>query len=147
MRTMAFGLKVILSAASLIAGSMLCAQGKAVTSHDGSCQVTVGADWSVTTGFGIANSADKSVNVAVTMPRGTTTLADLKQTVQMIYTGDKIVKDTASEFQMEGMSVMNAPNVYRAIQLPGKICVVEVTYTSGTIDDARNIAMTLKANK
>jgi hypothetical protein len=146
MRTMAFGVRIIL-AASLIAGSMLSAQGKAVTSHDGSCQVTVGADWSVTAGFGIANSADKSVDVAVTMPRSTTTLADLKQTVQMIYTGDKIVKDTASEVQLEGTSINGKPNVYRAIQLPGKLCVVEVTYSSGTIDDARNIAMTLKPNK
>jgi hypothetical protein len=131
--------------AALAAAPVLSAQGKAVTSHNGACRVTVPADWSVSGNFGIANSADNTADVAVTSPANTKTLADLKQTAQMIYTGDKVVKDTASEFQMEGTSMNGKPNVYRAIQLPGKLCIVEVTYSSGTVEDARKIAESVKA--
>lgn len=133
--------------AALFVASKTLAQGKPVTSHNGACQVTVPGDWSVSGTFGIADSADKSANVAVTNPRSTTTLADLKQTAQMIYTNDKVVKDTAAEFQMEGQSINGKPNVYRAIQFAGGVCVVEVTYSSGTIDDARKIAQSVKSAK
>jgi hypothetical protein len=37
--------------------------------------------------------------------------------------------------------------VYRGIQLAGKICIVDVTYETGTADDARKIAATLKGAK
>jgi hypothetical protein len=107
----------------------------------------VPADWSVSGSFGIANSADKQVDVAVSMPRSTPTLSGLKQIAQMIFANDKVVKDSASEFQMEGQGMSGKPNVYRAIQLPGKVCIVEVTYSSGTIDDARKIAESLKSAK
>jgi hypothetical protein len=136
-----------MSILAITAGSMLCAQGKPVTSHDGSCQVTVPADWSVSGSFGIANSPDKQVDVAVSTPRSTPTLGGLKQTAQMIYTSDKVVKDTATEFQMEGQGMGGKPNVYRGIQLAGKVCIAEVTYSSGTIDDARKIAESLKSAK
>ena len=148
MNDIACKMRNIVLIAAFAAGSTVCAQaGQAVTSHDGSCQVTVPADWSVTANFGIANSADKSVSLAVSSPRSSPMLASVKQTAQMIYTNDKVVKDTATEFQMEGQGINNKPNVYRGIQIPGKVCLVEVTYSSGTIDDARKIAETLKAAK
>lgn len=147
MRKLARCASIVLSMAVLSLVQKSFAQGKPVTSHNGACQVTVPGDWSVSGTFGIADSADKTVNVAVTNPRSTNTLADLKQTAQMIYTNDKVVKDTAEEFQMEGQSINGKPNVYRAIQLTGGVCVVEVTYSSATIDDARKIAATLKSAK
>ena len=74
-------------------------------------------------------------------------LAEVKQTAQSIYTDDKVVKDSASEFQMEGKSGNGKPNVYRGIQIPGKVCLVEVMYTNDATDEARKIAESLKAAK
>lgn len=147
MRNLASCVFVVLSTAALFPASGAFAQGKPVTSHSGTCQVTVPADWTVSGSFGIANSADKAVSVAVNSPLRTKTLSDLKQTAQMLYANDKVVKDTPSEFQMEGDSGGGKSNVYRAIQLSGALCVVEVDYSSGTIDDARKIAGTLKSAK
>jgi hypothetical protein len=65
----------------------------------------------------------------------------------MVYPNDKVTKSTAAEFQMEGLSMNNKPNVYRGIQLAGKVCIVEVIYESGTAADARAIAESLKAAK
>ena len=49
---------------------------------------------------------------------------------------------------MEGLSVMNnKPNDYRGIQLTGEVYIVEVIYESGTLHDARRIAVTLKSAK
>lgn len=121
--------------------------GKAVTNHDASCQVTVPDSWEAMGSFGIANAPDKSMDVAVTSPHSDPSLASLKQTAQMIYSGDKVVKDTATEFQMEGQGLNGRPNVYRGIQIPGKVCIVEVTYSNGATDDARKIALSLKPAK
>jgi hypothetical protein len=97
--------------------------------------------------FGIAGSPDNKWSAALTSPANTTTLGELKSNAQMIYTNDKVVKDTPTEFQMEGQSLNGKPNVYRGIQLAGKICIVDVTYETGTVDDARKIAATLKGAK
>jgi len=147
MRQIFLSSRIAVAAVAMTAASMLCAQGKPVTSHDGSCQVIVPTDWSVSGSFGIANSADKQVDVAVSTPRSTPSLSELKKTAQMIYANDKVVKDTATEFQMEGQGMSGKPNVYRGIQLAGKVCIAEVTYSSGTIDDARKIAESLKSAK
>jgi hypothetical protein len=137
---------IFLTLALIAASSVLLAQeGKTVTSHDGSCQVTVPAGWSVSGTFGIANSPDKMVNVAVSSPLRTPSLDTTKKNAGMLYTGDKVTKNSASEFQMEGLSMDNKPNVYRGIQLSGKVCIVEVTYDSGTLADARKIAESLKS--
>ncbi len=139
---------VFLLLAVFAASPMLFAQaGKPVTSHNGSCQVTVPAEWSVSGSFGIANSPDNTVSVAVTSPIHTTSLDNTKQMAPMLYPSDKIAKSTASEFQMEGLSMNNKPNVYRGIQSAGKVCLVEVIYESGTLDDARKIAASLKIAK
>ena len=138
------GISIFVAAAAAI--SMLHAQaGKAVTSHDGSCQVTVPDDWQQAGSFGIASSPDKSVHLAVSSPKMSPTLVEVEQTAPSIYPNDKIVKQTPTEFQMEGLGGDGKPNVYRGIQIPGKVCLVEVNYASGTIDDARKIAGSLKA--
>jgi hypothetical protein len=147
MNDITYKLRMGLTLAALAAGSILYAQGKTVTSHKGDCQLTVPADWNVTPMFGMANSPDNKWSATLTSPANTTTLGQLKSNAQMIYTNDKVVKDTPTEFQMEGQSLDGKPNVYRGIQLAGKICIVDVTYDSGTVDDARKIAATLKGAK
>jgi len=137
-------LTVVLMAAS---SAIWAADGVPVTSHNGACQVTVPANWQVSKMFGSANSPDNKANVSVTSPLHSSSLDDLKQTAKMLYTNDKVTKDSATEFQMEGLSMNNKPNVYRGIQLPGKVCIVEVIYESGTLADARAIAATLKSAK
>ena len=141
--------RVFLTLAVFAACSVLFAQGgKPVTNHTGVCQVTVPSDWTVNGTFGMANSPDNKVSVAVTSPASNTSLLKTEQTAPMMYSKDKVTLSTPNEFQMEGLSVMNnKPNVYRGIQLPGKICLVEVIYESGTLDDARKIAATLKSAK
>jgi hypothetical protein len=122
--------------------------GKKVVNRDGSCQVTVPASWEVGSIGGFANSADKKASVAVSSPRSATSFDSLKQTARGIYTKDKVTKDSASEFQMEGESISGKPNVYRGIPIAGgKFCIVEVIYQSGTIDDARRIAESVKSAK
>jgi hypothetical protein len=138
-------LTVVLMAAS---SAIWAADGVPVTSHNGACQVTVPANWQVSKMFGSANSPDNKANVSVTSPLHSSSLDDLKQTAKMLYTNDKVTKDSATEFQMEGLSMNNKPNVYRGISIGGgKLCVAEVIYESGAIDDARRIAASLKSAK
>ena len=141
-RSIAFALVVFMAAAVLHAQNT-----KTVTSHDKSCQVTVPGSWTVSGMFGIANSPDNKVSVAVSSPLRTTSLGETKQTAPMVYPNDKVVKSTPAEFQMEGLSMNNKPNVYRGIQLPGKVCIVEVIYENLTANDARTIAASLKSAK
>jgi hypothetical protein len=134
------GLTIALGAGLLAPG--LKAQDKAITTRDGSCEVAVPADW--VAGFpGSANSADKKVEIVMSTPRSSS-FAALKENAKKLYAGDKVTRDTASEFQMEGQSLNNKPNVYRAITSGGKICLAEVIYESGTADDARKIVGTMK---
>lgn len=140
---------VLMTLAVFAACPVLFAQaGKTVANHSGACQVTVPANWVVNGIFGAANSPDNTVSVAVTSPMNSTSLDKTKQMAPMIYPMDKVTVSTPAEFQMEGLSALNnKPNVYRGIQLPGKVCLVEVIYESGTVDDARKIAATLKSAK
>jgi hypothetical protein len=139
---------LVVALAVFAAGTALVAQStKTVTSHDKSCQVTVPGSWTVSGMFGIANSPDNKVSVAVSSPLRTTSLSETKQAAPMVYPNDKVIKSTPAEFQMEGLSMNNKPNVYRGIQLTGKVCIVEVIYESGTVADARAIADSLKSAK
>jgi hypothetical protein len=72
------------------------------------------------------------------------TFAELKSNAHQIYAEDKVTKDTASEFEMEGKGQNGKPNVYRAVVSGKTICIGEVVYESGTIADARKIAETLR---
>jgi len=147
MRTPLLGFAICCLLSAPCAAVLHAQAGKAITSHDGSCQVTVPADWTSDLPFGVADAPDKSMGVAVTSPRMSPTLASVKQNAPMLYPNDKVVKDSPAEFQMEGQGMNGKPNVYRAIQIPGKVCLVEVNYTGDNIDAARKIALTLKSAK
>ncbi|HLY43907.1 MAG TPA: hypothetical protein VKR52_22030 [Terracidiphilus sp.] len=138
---------IVCIVAATAAASLHAQAGKQITSRDGSCQVTVPGEWEQMANLGIANSPDKSITVAVTSPRLSPQLSQVKENAPKMYPDDKIVKDTPTDFQMEGQNGAHRPNVYRGIQIPGKVCLVEVDYRSGTIDDARKIAATLKGAK
>jgi thiamine biosynthesis protein ThiC len=133
----------------IAAGStMLADDAKKVTSRDGNCQVTVPSTWMVSPTAGIGNSADKKVNVTVGAPQRVTSYDSLKENARKLYSGDKVTKDSATEFQMEGQSMSGKPNVYRAIPIAGgKYCVMEVVYQSGTLNAARKIAESLRSPK
>ncbi|HML17862.1 MAG TPA: hypothetical protein VK419_12600 [Bryobacteraceae bacterium] len=139
----------VAAVAATYATSMMRAEdGKKVTSRVGNCQATVPANWAVSTTAGIASSPDKKVSVAVGSPAKVASFDALKQNARKMYTHDKVVKDSAGDFQMEGQSMSGKPNVYRAIPLAaGRFCMVEVIYQSGTADDARKIAASLKPAK
>lgn len=130
-----------------VAPISIAQDGKTLVSLDGNCQVTVPSTWQTKPGFNIANAPDGKVDAAVSPSRTMTTLAQVKVRLQLMYTKDKIAKDTAEIFQMEGVGLDNRPNVYRALQIPGKVCVVDVNYSDGATDDARKIAESLKSAK
>ncbi len=147
MRTRPLGLRCFFLPILILSAPMLTAQaGKAVVSHDANCQVTVPSDWASSGNFGLATSPDKSMSVIVSSPNLSPTLDKVKQNAPLLYPDDKVVQSTATEFQMEGQGPGGKPNVYRGIQVPNRVCLVEVTY-GGSIDDARKIAATLKSAK
>ncbi len=136
-----------------LAVSVLCltlfataADTKTVTSHSGNCTVTVPSSWTVEPNIGSAQNADKTISVVVTSPsHGLNSLDEVESMAPTIYKDDKITKKSGSEFEMEGKSITGKPNVYRAIPANGKVCIVEIMYTSGTAEDARAIVETMKA--
>ncbi len=119
------------------------AQDKTIATRDGSCQAAVPASWVVGSFPGSADSADRKVSVIISKPRNST-FAELKDNARKLYPNDKVTKDSATEFEMEGKSMNNKPNVYRGIAAGSKVCIGEVIFESGTVEDARRIVSTLK---
>jgi hypothetical protein len=148
MRTRSLGLGSISALTLIFAAPLLMAQaGKAVISHDGNCQVIVPSDWSASGNFGLATSPDKSVSVIVSSPNLSPTLDKVKKSAPTLYPDDKVVQSTATEFQMEGQDPNGKPNVYRGVQVPKRVCLVELTYSNGALEQARKIAESLKSAK
>jgi hypothetical protein len=117
-----------------------------VTSRTGNCSVSVPASWTVESTIGGAHSADNKVSLVVSSPtHGLNSIADVEENAPTIYKDDKVTKKSSSEFEMEGKSISGKPNVYRAIPAGGKVCIVEITYESGSAADAKAIAETMKA--
>jgi len=132
----------------VVACSAAFGQSKTADSHDGTCQITVPASWTVNGNFGNATSADKKVSATTSSPKMISSFDELKQNAQKVYANDKVTKSSATEFEMEGQSLNGKPNVYRGIPVSGgKFCIVEIVYESGTAADARKIAETMKAAK
>lgn len=130
----------------LIVTFAMAADTKQVTNRAGNCMVTVPSSWVIQENVGIAQSVDKKVAVAVSSPsHGLATLAEVAQTAPTLYPKDKVTKNSATEFEMEGTNQADKPNVYRAIPAGAKVCIAEITYQSGSADDARNILATLQA--
>jgi hypothetical protein len=135
---------------ALLAGlsAMAAQDGKKITSHDGGCQVTVPVAWDGGKSGGLASSPDKKVSLMVGSPAKVSSFDGLKQNAQKLYTKDKVTKNSATEFEMEGQSMSGKPNVYRSLALPsGKFCTAEVIFESGTLTEARKIVETLRPPK
>lgn len=133
------------SVALFLTAAAVCAEdGKPITTRDGKCEVTVPASWTAASFPGAASSPDRKVDVTTSAPRSSD-FQTLKDNAIKLYPNDKPTKNSTGEFEMEGKSMNNKPNVYRAVNSGGKICIVEVIYESGTVDDARKIANSLKA--
>src|SRR5579864_3880561 len=90
----------------LAAGSMLADDSKAIKTRDGKCQAAVPASWNVGMITSMATSSNPKMNAIVSSPLRSTFDA-VKQNAQKLYTNDKVTKDSATEFQMEGKSMSN----------------------------------------
>jgi hypothetical protein len=135
---------IIFLVALLTAALPAHAQDKTITTRDGSCSATVPASWVVGSFPGSAGSADKKASVIISSPRYSS-FATFKDNARKVYANDKVTKDSATEFEMEGKTENGKPNVYRGVAAGSKLCIGEVIYESGTTDDARKILSTLKA--
>lgn len=124
--------------------SAAVAADKSLVTRNGVCTAVVPPDWNVGAIPSMGESADKKVSFVISNPKLTESLAELKATARQMYAEDKVTKDTASEFEMEGKGQSSKPNVYRAVASGKTICIGEVTYQSGTVDNARKIAETLR---
>ena len=130
----------------LIAAAATAADTKTATSPEGKCAVTVPSTWT-TDGLGGIESPDKKISATVRSPKhGLTSLADVKQMAPGVYKDDKVTKDTASDFEMEGKSLNGKPNFYRAIPAGAQLCILEVTYDSpASASGAKAVIDSLKA--
>ena len=127
--------------------SVTAADTKVAKSLDGTCSVSVPTNWS-TDALGGAESPDKKVNLTVSSPKhGLTSLAQVHELAPTVYKDDKVTKDTATEFMMEGKGLNGKPNVYRAVPAGDKVCIVELQYQNDDTAAVRAIATTLKPAK
>jgi len=134
---------VVLLSTTLIATA---ADTKTLSSRTGNCTLSVPSAWNVEPSMGTAEAADKKMTVTVSSPsHGLSTLTDVEETAPTVYKDDKVTKKTSSEFEMEGKSITGKPNVYRAIPAGAKVCIAEVVYESGSVNDARALVQTMKA--
>jgi hypothetical protein len=106
-------------------------ESKKVSSADGSCSITVPTAWQAL--------------AVVAHPKAMDTFDEVKSGGKALYKG-RIIKDTATELEIEGPSAQNGkPSVYRAIASGKTYCLTEVDYDASTADDARRIAHSLSA--
>ena len=90
--------------------------------------------------------SDSMSDMKVTSRNFQRDFARMKLNAKSVYKRNKSTRDSAAEFEMEGLSIAGKPDVYRAIPAAsGKYCIAEVIYENGAVDAARAIARTLKA--
>jgi len=141
-RTIALGVTMLAIAAAHGAPS-----GKTVKSHDGVCQASVPATWDTSAGFGLAYSRDQMSSIAVTTPEHANSFNDAKENAKKSNPDLRVIKNTATEFEMYSLPA-GRPHMSRSIPVAGgKFCTVDVFYRGLTVDDAHNIAETLKSAK
>jgi hypothetical protein len=122
------------------------ADTKVLKSRDGGCQVTIPADWEVSSLGASADSPDKKVSVTLSSPKMIDSFSELKNGAKTAYKNSKVIKDSASDFGMEGQSITGVPDVYRAISISqSKFCIVESMYKTGDPAVARGVIATLRA--
>jgi hypothetical protein len=142
--------RVTLSIAGFLLASsvaVVAADTQALKDHNGECVVSVPGDWSATT-YGTAQSADKKMSLAVSSPKhGLTSMAEVRQIAPTIYKDDKVIKDSNSEFEMQGKSQNGKPNFYRAVPGSGKVCIAELIYENDATSTAKTIIESLKPAK
>lgn len=139
---------VLAVALMVVASPRAAGTDKIVKSGNGSCQLAVPADWAVGSLPGMANSPDKKMSVVVSSPKMIDSFSELKKTARTTYANSKVTKDTASEYEMEGRSITDKPDVYRAIAAGGStFCIAEVIFASAPSDEGRKIVETLKSTK
>jgi hypothetical protein len=134
---------------ALVASSFtLAADKQMIKSRDGSCQVSVPANWVPGELGGTADAPDHRVSMAVSSPKMIDSYAEAKQSAQTVYKNSKVTVNSLTEFVMEGQSITGKPDVYRIIPISSsKFCIVEVMYQNGTVEQAREIASSLHAAK
>jgi hypothetical protein len=131
--------------ALVVWGRAQAAGDQVVKSRDGACEVSVPNAWKVTPLLATAASPDNKVSITVTSPKMIDSFAELKVNAKSVNKQNKSTRDTAADFEMEGLSIAGKPDVYRAIPAAsGKYCIAEVIYENGAVDAARAIVRTLK---
>jgi hypothetical protein len=134
----------------LLLAAGLCATAadtKSIKNRDGNCELSIPTTWSVDA-FGGAQSPDKKMSLTVSSPKhGLSTLDQVHQMAPGVYTDDKVIKDSSSEFEMAGKSITGKPNAYRAVPAGDKVCIVEVMYENGDAAGAKAIVESLKPAK
>lgn len=139
---------IVLGMTLLVGLAVSAADTKVIKSRDGGCQITVPDAWTPGALGGTADGPDHKISAAVSSPKMIDSFDQLKSTAQTIYRGSKVTKNSSTEFEMEGKSITNKPNVYRAVPVSGnKFCIAEVMYESGTVEEARKLAETVSAAK
>jgi len=105
---------------ALVASSFtLAADKQTIKSRDGSCQVSVPANWVPGEFGGMADAPDHKVSMAVSSPKMVDSYAEAKQNAQTVYKNSKVTVNSPSEFVMEGQSITGKPDVYRLIPISG----------------------------
>lgn len=134
---------------ALVASSFTMAADKqTIKSRDGSCQVSVPANWVPSEIGGSADAPDHKIVMAVSSPKMVDSYAEAKQNAQTVYKNSKVTVNSPAEFVMEGQSITGKPDVYRIVPISSsKFCIVEVIYQNGAVDQAREIASSLHSAK
>ena len=141
--------KITLSLATV---ALLCAtaQGADKTIKQRGCELSVPENWKVESKGGEATSPDKKLTAVVGQMgfASVDSFADAKTIAKGANEGNKVTKESATELELEGESMMGRPHVYRVIPMgPKAFCAGEVMYSGATVQDARKIARTLKVAK
>lgn len=134
--------RVVLALLVVVSSLAFANAPRNVADLEGLCQVTVPADWQVMRSVQpfyewllVSNG-----HMTMTVNSARITLDTAKELAKPIYKNPKITKDTADEFEME----VTPNQIFRAIPAGSKgICSAQVSYSPGSIDDARKVVRTL----
>ena len=132
--------------------ALLCvsAWGADKTIKQRGCELSVPENWKIDSDGASANSPDKKLTAVVGQFgfSSVESFADAKQMAKGANEGNKVTKESATELELEGASMLGKPHVYRVVPTGAKtFCAGEVMYSGAAVQDARKIARTLKAAK
>jgi hypothetical protein len=135
----------ILGALPLLTGQgAFAADTKSLKDVDARCVMSVPSSWSISQAS--AQSPDKAVSIVlISAAPSLSTLPEVRKHLVELYKKDKLIKDSGSELEMQGVSFSGKPNFVRAIPVDGRVCIAEIVYAAGTSSDAQRIVESLKA--